>query len=86
PRGTRKIQFYWEGGNLKPRLFGPEGKLVAEIDSNGRYVSIPVPEGADGHAWHFERFAPRFFWMTNVPNYFAASPEALLVPREALKP
>lgn len=85
PKGTRRLQFYWEGGRLKPRLFDPSGSQVAEITTNGKYVSIDIPEGTDGRVWHFRRFAPKQFWMVNAPNCLAASPSSLIVPREAAK-
>ena len=84
PKGTKQLQFFWEGGRLKPRLFNPEGQQAAEIADNGRYVFIDIPEGMDGQAWHFRRFAPRNFWFANAPNHLAASPGALILPKDAL--
>jgi hypothetical protein len=84
PKGTRRLQLYWEGGSLKPRVHGPDGTQLAEIETSGRYVSIDVPAGADGKPWHFTRFAPHQIWLANAPNYLAASPEALVLPREVV--
>jgi len=81
PTGTRRLQFYWEGGKLKPRLYASDGEPVAEITANGRYVTVEVPEGRDGQPWHFRRFAPKHFWLVNAPNHFAASPSALIIPQ-----
>lgn len=83
PKGTRRLQFYWEGGKLKPRLFNPQGQQVAEITENGKYITIDIPAGTDGQPWHFRRFAPKQFWMVNAPNFLAASPSSLIVPRDA---
>ena len=83
PKGTRQLQFYWKGGKLKPRLFDPDGNQIAEISANGKYVTVDIPEGKDGKPWHFRRFAPKQFWMVNAPNVLAATPSALIVPRDA---
>lgn len=52
------------------------------VDVNGDYVKVPVPEGMDGKLWQFETPVLGFYRFSNVPNYIAASPHALLVPRE----
>ena len=83
PRTTKRVQFFWEGGNLNPRVHGPDGTMLHEVTENGRYVSVDVPQGADGKPWHFTRFAPRRIWFTNVPNYLSSSPEQLLIPEDA---
>ena len=83
PKGTRRLQFYWEGGRLKPRLFDPEGNQIAEITANGEYVSVDIPSGMDGISWHFRRFAPKQFWLVNAPNHLAAAPSGLIIPRDA---
>ncbi len=80
PKGTRQIQYFWEGGPHK--VLGPDGALVTTVTSRGTHVKIDVPEGADGKAWSFSELSLGHLWFFNVPNYLAASPEALLVPRE----
>ncbi len=83
PKGTRELQYYWSGG---PHwVHGPDGAKVKEVDSSGVFVRIPVPEGADGRPWHFTRLAPGHLWFFNAPNYLAASPAALLLPREVAR-
>jgi hypothetical protein len=52
------------------------------VDVNGDYVTVPVPEGMDGHLWSLDSPVLGFFRFNNAPNYIAASPDALLVPRE----
>jgi hypothetical protein len=80
PKGTRELQYYWSGG---PHwVHGPDGTKVKEVETSGAFVRVPVPEGADGKTWHFTRLAPGHLWFFNAPNYLAASPTALLVPRE----
>ncbi len=86
PAGTKRVQFFWEGGNLKPHVHAADGTLLAEIQQNGKFVSVPVPPGMDGQAWFFTRFAPKQIWFTNVPNYLAASPASLVLPKEVLQP
>lgn len=61
---------------------GPDGKVVATMGERGKYLRVPVPKGADGQAWSLTRLALGRLWFANVPNYLAASPDALLVPRE----
>ena len=83
PRGTRELQYYWSGG---PHwVHGPDGVKLREVEGSGVFVRIPVPEDADGKTWHFERMALGHLWFFNAPNYLAASPAALLIPRELLE-
>ena len=83
PRGTRQIDYYWRGGPHK--VLGPDGKVVREVAVNGEFVSIPVPEGADGRPWSFTQLALGHLWFFNLPNVLAASPQALLLPAEVVK-
>ncbi|MFZ4775545.1 MAG: DUF4838 domain-containing protein [Terrimicrobiaceae bacterium] len=83
PLGTREIQYYWRGS--PHQVYGPDGKLVQTVVTSGTIVRIPVPDGADGNLWFFGQFVLRHLWFFNVPNYLAASPDALLVPREVVK-
>jgi hypothetical protein len=83
PRGVRRIDYYWRGGPHK--VVGPEGKVVKEVTSSGEFVSVAVPEGADGKAWSLSELALGQLWFFNVPNGLAASPGALLVPREVVE-
>ena len=80
PKGTQRIQYFWEGS--PHQVHSPDGALAATIKETGACVSVPVPAGADGKAWSFTELALGHLWFYNVPNYLAASPEALLIPRE----
>ncbi|MFI5378789.1 MAG: DUF4838 domain-containing protein [Tepidisphaerales bacterium] len=80
PRGTRQIRYYWLGG--AHNIHGPGGRPVIDVSSSGRFVSIPVPEGEDGKPWSFSQLALGHLWFFNAPNMLAASPDALLIPRE----
>ncbi|MFW6059667.1 MAG: DUF4838 domain-containing protein [Phycisphaeraceae bacterium] len=83
PKGTRTIDYYWKGG--PHRVHGPDGEVVREVEVNGRFVRIDVPAGADGQLWSFTRMALRHLWFFNVPNYVAASGDALLLPRDVVE-
>jgi len=82
PRGTRKIEYYWKGG---PHIIhGPDGTVRAEVTTSGKFVTVEVPAGSDGQPWSITKLALGHLWFFNVPDYLAASPDALLVPREVL--
>jgi hypothetical protein len=83
PKGTKKVEYYWMGGPHK--VLGPDGKVVMDVKSNGEFVSIPVGEGMDGKAWSFTQLALGHLWFFNVPNVLAASPGALVLPREVVE-
>lgn len=80
PKGIRQIQYFWSGGPHK--VVGPDKKLALEVKTNGDYVTVPVPDGMDGKVWIFTQLTLGRMWFFNIPNYLAASPNALLVPRE----
>lgn len=80
PKGTRQFQYYWSGQVHDIR--GPDGKVVKTVDSRDTYVTCDVPAGMDGQAWSFTRFRLGTIVFQNIPNYLAASPDALLVPAE----
>ena len=82
PKGTREIQYYWEG--LPHEINGPDGKRLAGISSRGELVRVAVPADSDGRAWSFSKLCLGRLWFFNLPNYLAASPDALLVPREVM--
>jgi hypothetical protein len=80
PKHTATIEYYWQGRPHK--VIDPQGKVVQEVKSSGEFVSIPVPPGMDGQLWSFTQLALGHLWFFNLPNYLAASPEALLLPRQ----
>jgi hypothetical protein len=82
PRGQREIHYFWDGEPHEIR--GPDGKVVARVSERGKFITVAVPEGAAGKAWSLTRLLPGQLWFLDVPNYLAASPDALLVPREVL--
>jgi hypothetical protein len=80
PRGTRQLHIFWQGEPHEVCL--PNGKVLAQLKVNGTIQTLPVPPGADGQVWSFKGLPPGRLWLMNAPNYLAASPDALLVPRE----
>jgi hypothetical protein len=80
PKGMRALHYYWEGNPHEVR--GPDGKVVAQVSERGMFITVAVPDGADGQVWSFTKLGLGHMWFLDVPNYLAASPDALLVPRE----
>ncbi len=82
PKGTRQIEYCWHGG--PHRVMDPNGQTVVDTDVDGEFVFVPVPPGEDGQVWKLSGGAKRL-WFFNVPNGIAASPDALLIPREVVQ-
>lgn len=83
PRGTKEVQYFWSGGPHK--VLGPERKVIQEVKDSDDVITVPVPEGKDGRVWSFSPHAHGHLWFFNAPNGIAASPGALLLPREVVK-
>lgn len=79
PKGTTQIQYYWDGGAHE--VFGPDGRTAGKASGNGIIATVAVPRGMDGRVWGM-RTALRGAWFMNLPNVVAATPEALMVPRD----
>jgi hypothetical protein len=80
PKGTRELQYFWSGGPHK--VFDATRKIVGEVKTSDEVVTIPVPPGKDGQVWSLSPRAHGQLWFFNAPNVIAASPSALLLPRE----
>jgi hypothetical protein len=85
PTGTKTVAFtlaYF----LVPKVYDSTGREgTPEIKIPGIY-EVAVPPGEDGKIWSMTDVkTPAAMTMINVPQYFAFSPEALLVPESALK-
>lgn len=80
PKGTRRLQYFWNGG--PHQVLGPDGKGIAAVAQDDEVVTVPVPEGAAGRVWSLSPRVHHQLWFFNAPNVIAASPQALLVPRE----
>jgi hypothetical protein len=83
PKGTRQLQYFWNGGPHK--VLGPDRKVIQEVKVDDEVVAIPVPEGQDGQCWSLSPRNHSQLWFFNAPNVIAASPDALLLPRELVK-
>lgn len=80
PKGTRELQYFWSGGPHK--VLGPDRKVIQEVKASDEVVTIPVPAGQDGQCWSLSPHSHGQLWFFNAPNGLAASPNALLLPRE----
>lgn len=80
PAGTQQTHYYWKGPPHE--VHGPDGELLHKTETSGRFITINVPPGADAKPWSLTKLALGRLWFFNVPNYLAASPDALLLPAE----
>jgi hypothetical protein len=80
PKGTRELQYFWSGG--PHRVLGPDRKVIQDVKVSDEVVAIPVPAGQDGQCWSLSPHSHGQLWFFNAPNCLAASPNALLLPRE----
>ncbi len=79
PKGTQQLHYFYSG--TKHTIIGPDHKPIREVDANDETVTVDVPAGADGKCWSFSPQSPSQLWLMNAPNCFAASPDALVLPR-----
>lgn len=80
PKGTQKIGIYAKTAGGELRL--PDGNKAADLRAEeGTFLSVPVPEGADGAFWKFQGVAGRIS-LLNIPPYLARSPAELVLPAE----
>jgi hypothetical protein len=82
PKGTRELQYFWSGGPHK--VLGPDRKPIHDVKVSDDVVLVPVPEGKDGQCWSLSPHGHGHLWFFNAPNCLAASPNALLLPREVV--
>ena len=82
PKETKEIWYFFNSNNGAGNTFlFPDGK-TAHVAKEG-VNTIPVPAGMDGKVWSMSaRSAFRTGYFFNIPNVAAASPDALMVPRE----
>ena len=89
PRGTKQIEYYYAQTAYQAggphQVLDPSGGVVKDVNVDGDFVIVPVPAGMDGKPWRFRNPSFGHFWFFNVPNVLAASPGALLVPREVAR-
>lgn len=86
PKGIKQIEYFYTRTAYHPggphQVVDPAGKVVKDVDINGDWISIPVAAGMDGKLWRLRNPVMGVFWFNNIPNYIAASPDALMVPKE----
>jgi len=81
PRGTKSIGLY--SAASAGQLVRPDGEVALDlIQGGGNFLSVPVPEGADGKLWKISKAAGSVR-LLNVPPFLARSPEELILPSDA---
>jgi hypothetical protein len=89
PKGTRTIEYYYTRTAFHPggphQVLDAEGALAKAVDVDGDWVTVTVPAGMDGRLWRLRHAVLGLFWFNNLPNVMAASPQALLLPRELVE-
>lgn len=83
PKGTKEFQYYITSA-CEYDLVRPDGRTRHMSTLNG-YVTVPVAPGMDGQVWCMRNTCIGYLWFRNLPNYYAPSPNALLLPGEVLK-
>jgi hypothetical protein len=79
PPGTRELVLYSSRGSGK--LLDSRGEVAHVFGAQRGTVRVPVPPGQDGKVWKFDKNSGQRLPL-NVPPWFAASPDELLVPAE----
>jgi Domain of unknown function (DUF4838) len=78
PPGTKRIGLY--SAASAGELRSSDGIKVLDLATpGGQFMSVAVPEGADGKIWKFHSVAGRVS-LLSIPPYLARSPAELLVP------
>jgi hypothetical protein len=92
PKGTTEIQFLFLDPEGRPITFAvrsPDDSVNQLVHhksgATGQVYKVPVPPGEDGKVWWLDSLAMGRLRFFNLPNYLAASPDALLVPSELAK-
>jgi hypothetical protein len=79
PEGTRTIGLY--SAAEKGDLLLPDGAKALDLEAKGgKFLSVAVPDGADGRFWKFSNVAGRVS-LISIPPYLARRPDELLLPR-----
>ena len=80
PKGTRQIELSWSGEPLQ--LTTPKGEAAPIAARNDDHYYYTVPAGSDGQVWALPTFTLAQLWFYNIPNYLAASSDALPIPSD----
>lgn len=97
PTGTTSIKFTWNRSRMTygtdlvsvalhaPLVFDDTGAPQAYTAGPQEIASIPVPPGHDHKLWRVQTTPSTWasqLWFYNIPPYFAASPNEVLLPRD----
>lgn len=83
PKGTKELQYFFSGAPHK--VNGPDRKPIFEVKESDDVFIVPVPEGKDGTIWSLSPHGHAHIWFFNAPNVLAASPSAMMLPREVVE-
>jgi hypothetical protein len=83
PKGTQRLHYFYSG--TKHKVLRPDHAPAREVEASDEIISIDVPAGTDGQCWSLSPGGHRQLWLMNAPNCFAASPDAMLLPRDLAK-
>jgi hypothetical protein len=85
PKGLKKLAIYNPPLNAVPNtLFDAAGNAIDLRERTDPLVVIDVPEGMDGKVWSIKRNSTdTAVQLLNAPNFFAFSPDTLLIPEDA---
>jgi hypothetical protein len=83
PKGLRRLGLYAPGA-VPIKLYDGDGRLVPQGPFSSTVV-VDVPNGEDGRVWSLKDYkAWQTLRMVNAPQSFALSPDAVMVPDDAI--
>lgn len=88
PKGTTEIQLSAE--SVRPafvlQVVDPEGTVAATFTEENPVAAVPV-QGMDGQVWCLKgnQFGMQSLSFENIPNYLAAAPDGLLLPKDLVQ-
>jgi len=100
PKGAKTIEYFFmitDYSNSGPHsVIAPDGSVQKTVGNGGSnsFISVPVPPGMDGQAWHFTspsaeagggQFGLGRFHFFNCPDFLSVSSAQLLVPQELVE-
>jgi len=89
PKGTKTIVYFYTTTGYHPggphKVLDPAGQVAKDVTTTGDWITVPVPPEMDGKVWSFQNPSLGMFKLNNLPNLYAAAPDALLVPLELVK-
>jgi hypothetical protein len=91
PKGLKTLAMYLTNSLpeiMEARFYDPQGQKIKPVTYDERRVYlVEIPAGQDGKVWSLDNLVTPNYTveMLNAPQAFALSPDALLVPQDALK-